>query len=235
MGSALSIARIPPGGIALFDAVGTLLHPEPAVAEAYERVGREFGSRLTRPEIDARFRAVFTAEKNADLRDNAGRTDEPRERERWRAIVGAVFDDVPQARHDALFESLWRHFALTENWRTFDDVGPTLKRLAAAGHSLAIASNFDSRLVPIAAALVPEIPRERVFVSSLVGYRKPAGDFFRACERLLIEQDVATGSLTLIGDDVDEDFHGAAAAGWNAILLDRDGRHANAIRSLSEL
>jgi len=218
------MARITPDGIIVFDAVGTLLRPEPTVAEAYAAAGRNFGSQLTRVEIDVRFRAVFAAEKQADLRDNAGRTDEPRERERWRAIVDAVFDDVPPTRHAALFESLWDHFARPANWRTFDDVGPTLSRLIAAGHTLAIASNFDSRLVPIAAALVPEISGERVFVSSLVGFRKPAADFFRACEIRLAEQGFATDRLTLIGDDVDEDFHGATAAGWNAILLDRDGR-----------
>lgn len=229
------MARITPGGIILFDAVGTVLRPEPAVAEAYAAAGRDFGSRLKRAEIDARFRTVFAAEKQADLRDNAGRTHEPRERERWRAIVAAVFDDVDAARHDALFDVLWNHFAQPENWRAFDEVGSTLTRLAAAGHTLGIASNFDSRLAPIAAALVPEIPRERVFVSSLVGFRKPAVEFFRACERRLAEQCCVTDSFTLVGDDLDEDFHGAAAAGWNAILLDRDGRHANAIRSLSEL
>lgn len=235
------MARIPPGGIVLFDAVGTLLRPEPTVAEAYESAGREFGSRLTRTEIDARFRTVFAAEKQADLRDNAGRTDEPRERERWRAIVAAVFDDVAVARHDALFAALWDHFARPEHWRTFDDVGPALARLAAAGHTLAVASNFDSRLVPIAAALLPEIRRDRVFVSSLVGFRKPATDFFRSCERRLAAQaaqDLGAASFTLIGDDLDEDFRGAQAAGWNAILLDRAGRRADLaprVASLLEL
>jgi len=215
------MARIPPGGIVLFDAVWTLLRPEPAAA------GQNFGSRLTRAEIKIRFGAVFAAEKEADLRDNAGRTDEPRERERWRAIVGAVFDDVPPTQHAPLFEALWNHFERPESWRTFDDVGPTLTRLADAGHTLAIASNFDSRLVPIVAALVPDIPPQRVFVSSLVGFRKPATDFFRACERRLAEQGFAADSFTLVGDDIDEDFRGAQAAGWNAILLDRENRHSH--------
>lgn len=232
------MARIPPGGIVLFDAVGTLLRPEPAVAEAYAAAGHNFGSRLTRAEIKIRFGAVFAAEKNADLRDNAGRTDEPLERERWRAIVGAVFDDVPAARHDALFTELWHHFARPTSWRTFDDVAPVLTRLTAVGHPLSIGSNFDGRLPAIAASLVPEISPERVFVSSFLGFRKPAAEFFRACKQRLAEQGFATDSITLVGDDIDEDFRGAQAAGWNAILLDRDERHPNEsprICSLSEL
>ncbi|MCE9604244.1 MAG: HAD family hydrolase [Planctomycetia bacterium] len=236
--SGRSRSQLLPDGVVLFDAVGTLLRPEPAVAEAYAAAGARYGSRLSRTDIDAAFRRVFTAEKAADLRDNEGRTDEARERERWRAIVAGVFDDVPAERRDALFEELWNHFAAPSSWRLFDDVRPMLKRLIAAGRSVAIASNFDRRLTPIVATLLPEIPLERVFVSSLVGYRKPATGFFRASERKLVELGITTKSCTLIGDDIDEDFHGAQAANWQAMLLDRDDRYPGLtprIRSLDEL
>lgn len=224
-----------PGGIVVFDAVGTLLRPEPAVAEAYAAAGCEFGSGLTRTEIDARFRKVFADEKQADLRDNAGRTDEPRERERWRAVVAAVFDDVALERHDALFERLWHHFAQCSSWRAYEDVGPALQRLIAAGCALAIGSNFDRRLLAIAAALVPEIPPQRVIASSLIGARKPAAEFFRACERQFAAEGLAWERITLVGDDLDEDFRGATQAGWNAILLDRDDRHVEVRPRLTTL
>jgi putative hydrolase of the HAD superfamily len=217
--------NLDPGGVVLFDAVGTLLRPEPSVAEAYAAAGRRFGSRLAAAEIKAAFGRIFAAEKAADLRDHAGRTDEPRERERWRSIIAGVFHDVPVTDHDALFEDLWSHFARPESWQLFDDVAAALTHLAAAGRPVAIASNFDSRLFGIAAALLPEIPPERVFVSSLLGYRKPAADFFRACERRLAELGFSGDSLTLIGDDPLEDFAGARAAGWTAVLLDRDDEH----------
>jgi len=230
--------RLPPGGVVVFDAVGTLLRPEPAVADAYAASGRRFGSQLTRIEIDAAFRSVFAAEKESDLRAHDGRTDEPRERDRWRMVVAGVFTDVPPTKHDALFDDLWHHFAAPSSWRTFDDTRPTLARLVAAGHSIAIASNFDSRLLTIAAQLLPEVPPARVFVSSLVGRRKPSAGFFRACETKLRELGLDATSPTLIGDDLNEDYCGARDAGWNAVLLDRDDRHpeiASRIRSLNEL
>ena len=41
----------------LFDAVGTLIYPDPPVAEAYRSIGRRFGSRLSVEQIAARFPA----------------------------------------------------------------------------------------------------------------------------------------------------------------------------------
>ena len=77
----------------VFDAVGTLLTPEPSAAEVYAEVGRRFGSRLDLPAIRARFRAAFAQE---DERDRAAswRTDPAREERRWRAIVAHTLPDV---------------------------------------------------------------------------------------------------------------------------------------------
>lgn len=43
----------------LFDAVGTLMRPEPAVAQVYREIGARFGSRLSVEEIAARFEDAF--------------------------------------------------------------------------------------------------------------------------------------------------------------------------------
>src|SRR5207302_1039003 len=42
-----------------FDAVGTLIHPEPPAGAVYAEVGRRHGSRLTAAEIARRFAAAF--------------------------------------------------------------------------------------------------------------------------------------------------------------------------------
>src|SRR5262249_58022794 len=74
-------------------AVGTLIHPEPAAAAVYAEPGRRFGSRLDDAAVAARFAAAFRAEEDAD-RATGLRTDEDRERRRWRRIVARVLDDV---------------------------------------------------------------------------------------------------------------------------------------------
>src|SRR5262245_26821640 len=103
----------------LFDAVGTLIYPDPSPAEAYERHGRKFASRLTVDEIANRFREAFKAQEAIDLQDSAGRTSEERERCRWQAIVRETFVDVADTA--ALFEALWNHFAQPSSWRALDD------------------------------------------------------------------------------------------------------------------
>ena len=45
----------------VFDAVGTVIHPDPPAAEVYVEVGRRFGSRLGMADIVGRFAAAFRA------------------------------------------------------------------------------------------------------------------------------------------------------------------------------
>src|SRR5437660_2707613 len=53
-------ARIPPVVRAVFfDAVGTLLHPEPPAGAVYAVLGRRFGSRLDPGAVAGRFRTAF--------------------------------------------------------------------------------------------------------------------------------------------------------------------------------
>src|SRR5438132_12667033 len=100
----------------MFDAVGTLIYPDPPVARVYHRVARRFGSRLSEDEIGERFRQVLAAEQAWGMP-----TSEANERERWRRIVGAVIDDVP-ASGDVVFQRLWWRFSQPKSWRLFRDV-----------------------------------------------------------------------------------------------------------------
>src|SRR5436309_68347 len=50
-----------------FDAVGTLIHPEPSPAAAYAEVARRHGCALTAEEVRPRFAAAFAREEAADL------------------------------------------------------------------------------------------------------------------------------------------------------------------------
>jgi putative hydrolase of the HAD superfamily len=211
--------------VVLFDAVGTLIRPDPPVAAAYEAAGRRHGSVLARDEIDARFRRSFAVQEQVDDAAHGYRTDEARERSRWRRIVAEVFADVSAGDEpgERLFAELWDHFARPDSWRLFDDAAATVRRLSAAGIVVGVASNFDARLPRVIAALLPEIPGELVFASSMVGWKKPSPRFFRACESKLGR---TAGEMTLIGDDLVNDFEAAAAAGWRSVLVDRDGERS---------
>lgn len=217
----------------VFDAVGTLLRPEPAVGVAYAQTARRFGSTRDTVEVQARFRTAWQAEETRD-RDMGGlstgdtgglrsgdtgglRTDEARERLRWQSIVAQVFPEI--TRQDELFAVLWNHFADPGSWRLFDDVAETWRELERRGLLLAIASNFDERLPRICASLEPLAGCRHVFVSSAVGYRKPAVEFYR---RVAAALDLPAESILMVGDDRENDVVAARQSGWTALLIARD-------------
>jgi putative hydrolase of the HAD superfamily len=183
----------------LFDAVGTLIYPAPSVAEVYAALGQQFGSRLSAAEIRPRFAVAFGREAPTFT------TSEPGERRRWQQIVAEVFDDVTG---DALFESLWHHFASGQHWRLFDDVSDTWQELEGRGFQPGIASNFDGRLRTVIQSLAPLDSCQSLFISAELGYAKPDPRFFAAIERHLQAE---PRELLLVGDDPVRDVRAARA------------------------
>jgi putative hydrolase of the HAD superfamily len=222
-----------PVQVVVFDAVGTLIYPDPDVAVAYASAARRHGSVRTEREIGERFRAVF---REVETRDRAGdlRTSEENEVARWQVIVRRVLDDLPDP--SACFAELWDHFARPQAWRTYPEAPDVLANLESRGIRMMLASNFDGRLVRIARELEPLRPFRDVLVSSQLGFRKPHAQFFQA---IIARAAVEPSEILYVGDDPHNDVSGARAAGLRALLIDRkrsgaDGRIAS-LRKLLEL
>ena len=204
-------------GIVL-DAVGTLIEPEPSVAEVYLTAARRQGIVLRAEDVHARFGRHFRDDE-ADESLGPMVTSEPLERRRWRRIVGQVLPEVPDL--DRVFDELWDHFGRAQAWRCFADAGPVVATLKSAGFRLAVASNFDGRLRRVVAGL-PELAAlsSGLVISSEVGYRKPHPRFYQAvCEAL----GLAADRLLFVGDDSENDALGPTRAGLRGVLLDRRG------------
>ena len=221
----------------VFDAVGTLIHPEPSVAVAYQMIGAQHGSSLTVAEASERFRRAFRRSEteffpNRPQSDSVWLSSDAIELARWRWIVEEVLPDVDNL--DQCFEELWNHFAHPASWSCFDEVGTILNALTDAGFRLAIATNFDSRLHSVCAGHPALNSIERRFVSSEIGYRKPAPQFYAS---LIQECGVAPNQILMIGDNFAHDVAGPLASDMAAILLDRGLTRElpDAIRSLLQL
>ena len=216
----------------LLDVVGTVLDPEPSVADAYARAGHQFGSRLQPDQIEPRFHGAFKRQEHVDRDRHDGRTDDRRERDRWRAIVHDVFDDVDD--REGLFETLWDHFAQSNHWRVFDDVPEAIESLVSRGLIVGLASNFDARLHQILRDHKARVPLDHVFVSSELGHRKPSPGFFVKIQEAM---SLEAHELMLVGDSLQNDLQAASSAGWRASLLNRraDSNGPNQITSLSEV
>jgi putative hydrolase of the HAD superfamily len=201
----------------LFDAVGTLIHPDPPAAVAYAEVGRRQGSCLEPAEVARRFGAAFAREEALDVASGL-RTDEERERERWRRIVAEVLEDARDPA--ACFAELYRHFALPQSWRVAADAAAVLGELARRGYTLGMASNYDQRLRSVVEGL-PELQAlQHLVISAEVGWRKPAPQFFAAAAARLV---LKPNDILYIGDDLVNDLEGARAAGSAALLFDPGG------------
>ena len=101
-------AFVPDPWAIFFDAVGTLLFPEPSAIEVYRAAAARRGLLLSSDEIRSRFIAAYQAEEATDQSAN-WITSEPREEMRWRRIVGTTLKGV--ADPDACFRKLSEHFA----------------------------------------------------------------------------------------------------------------------------
>jgi putative hydrolase of the HAD superfamily len=200
-------------GVVVFDVVGTLVEPSPSVAMAYQRAAARHGLTVDVPLIQQRFKAAWRRQEAIDAAATpAFATSRDREAERWRAIVEDVFVGADAA--GAIFTDLWDHFGRVEAWQPLVHGRDLLRSAIDAGATVALASNFDERLLAIAERLEPLSWVPHVFASSEIGWRKPAPEFFRWVEQRLGCQ---PGEVLLVGDDPALDLAAARRAGWRAL------------------
>ena len=205
----------PPEGVdvVVFDVVGTLVEPSPSVAVAYQQAALRHGLTVDVSTIQQRVKAAWRRQEAIDaVAVPAFATSRGREAERWQAIVDDVFEGAAPAA--AIFADLWEHFGRVEAWQPLAH-GRDLVRLAIdAGVTVALASNFDERLLAIAERLEPLSWVPHVFASSEIGWRKPAPEFFRWIERRL---GCGPAAVLLVGDDPELDVAAARRAGWRSL------------------
>lgn len=210
----------------LFDAVGTLIYPNPPAAEAYFAVGRRHGSSLSVTEIRERLPAAIRAADRPAGATSLDRepTSHAAERRRWQQVVATVFDDTEHG--GPLFDELWQHFANSDHWSVFDDTAETWCQLQKAGLTVGIASNFDDRLLNVCRGLKPLRQCRNIFYSAAIGFPKPSREFFARVQQQL---NLAADEILLVGDDELNDHRGARAAGWHSVLIDRKTMSRTAI------
>ena len=218
---------------ALFDAVGTLIHLREPVGDTYARLAREHGIELSAPAIQAAFGRrlrsappmVFPGLDAAQVR--------AAERAWWRALVRGVFTDAGAGEpleFEPCFDRLFDHFARAAAWRCADGAAGLLRTLRRGGRRTGMVSNFDHRLRPLLGELGLAALLEVVVLPADAGAAKPDRRIFAvALERLAVRADEAV----YVGDDAEDDLHGAERAGLRAIDV-RAVSHLNDLAALIE-
>ena len=216
-----SVIGIPPQIKAVFfDVVGTVLFPTPPALTVYAEVARRGGLNLDEKEIRTNFIAAYKAEEIAD-RSAGWIASEEREKNRWRSIVAACLHGV--SNFEFCFRQLFDYFAKPGSWSLNKEFARITTELKGRGIVVGLGSNYDSRLWPVIDGF-PELSllRERTVISSLVGFRKPAAEFF---QKLIGMAACNPREVLFVGDDLENDYRGAIEAGLEARLLDPSNRH----------
>jgi putative hydrolase of the HAD superfamily len=212
----------------LLDALGTLVELQPP-APRLRRLLRESGVEVSEEQAAAGFAAEIAYYLDHHLEgSDPERLERLRDRcaeEMRRALEVPGLDHATARR--AMLGSL--------EFIAYPDVLPALGELRGRGVALVVASNWDCSLPEwLRPAGILELV-DGVVTSAEVGAPKPSPRVF---ERALGVAGVEAGEALHVGDDVDNDLGGAAAAGVRGVLLRRDGGPppgVEAIRSLREL
>ncbi len=212
----------------LLDALGTLVELQPP-AQRLQRLLRESGIEVTEEQAARGFAAEIAYYLDHHLEgSDRERLERLRDRcaEEMRRALG-----VPELDHAAARRAMLGALEFTP----YADVLPALGELRERGLSLVIASNWDCSqpdwLRPTGIlALV-----DGVVTSAEVGAGKPDPRVF---ERALQVAGAEPAEALHVGDKVDNDVEGAAAAGVRGVLVQREGEPppgVEAIASLREL
>jgi putative hydrolase of the HAD superfamily len=212
----------------LLDALGTLVALEPPAPRLRRLLG-ESGFEVTEERAAAGFAAeiAYYLDHHLDGSDPE-RLERLRDRcaEEMRSGLDIPGLDHPTARR-AMLGSL--------EFTAYPDVLPALSELRDDGLRLVVASNWDCSLPAwLKPAGVLELV-DGVVTSAEVGAAKPSPRVF---ERALSLAGVEPAHALHVGDKLDNDVEGAAAAGVRGVLLQREGApppDVEAIGSLGEL
>ena len=190
------------------DVGGTLIRPHPSVGAVYAEVAKTFGIQVDAQKLDQQFRVAWKnrGDFGYALKD-------------WERVVEQSFEpQISPPLPDGMFAKIYETFARARSWKIYDDVLPALKQLKESGIRLSAISNWDERLEPLLEELDLRKWFETVVTSHACGARKPSPAIFQAAAE---QMKLAPREILHVGDEQIEDYQGAMAAGFRAVLLQR--------------
>lgn len=227
----------------LFDAAGTLIYLPRGVGWHYREVAARHGLDLDERRLAAAFGAAFKAAgprvagtANLPIGSSAqpkahtpieppARASRPEDDKLWwravvRRVLAACGAEPGEAVFDEMFEHLYAHFAEPGVWALYPEAAAVLDALRGR-HKLGMVSNFDRRLYKVLDHLGVRECFETIVISSELGVDKPDGRMFAAA---LAALGVEPAETVHAGDDPEQDWRAAEAAGLHVYRVERPAR-----------
>jgi len=220
-----------------FDVGNTLLKPNPSVSEVCRQVLARAGHVRDLSAIDALIPLVDEYYEDRYREDDTFWTDEGQTSEVWVGMYSLLCRRLGiEEQAEALAKEVYDEFGDPGRWQLYEDVVPAFTRLAEAGISIGIISNWDARLGALMSGLGLDGYIDALICSAEVGLHKPDPRIFElACARVGVEP----ADAAHVGDHHYADIIGAEASGMTAVLIDRHGgeppRRGRFVRTLDDL
>jgi len=214
--------------VIFFDLVGTLIRPRQPVGEQYSRLARRYGADVDARAMEAAFHQAMRITPGNTPSGDSLRSTAAAERRWWEELVRGVVRSCGATElerpgvFEAYFGELYEHFTTADAWAPYEDALPALEALATQGIPTGLITNYDTRVYRVLEALGLASRLAYVAIPANAGASKPDRRIFA---HALDAAGIAAADALHVGDSPGDDYHGARAAGMNAVLLDRNGRY----------
>src|SRR5688572_14731059 len=161
--------------IVFFDAGETLVHPHPSFPELFAQIITEAGHPIDADDVATVQQRL--APHLVDLAEDSGvvapSLDPDDSKKFWTFLYRRLLEELALEPDDSLANLLYSKFSDVSSYALFDDVVPSLKAVAEAGHRIGLISNFEGWLDEMLVELEVGDVFEVKIISGLVGIEKP--------------------------------------------------------------
>ncbi len=199
----------------IFDAEGTIVHIRPSVGRIYADVLKNFGKEVEAEEVEQRFRRLWPEIKSR-LKEFSEKTCYEFWRDAFFSTVYPWLEGIPGSK---AFELAYELFGSSKAFTKAPGIEEALVYLRRRGIKTAVLSNWDHRLHAVLKELGLYPYFDCVLAACEIGIGKPQKEaFLLTCDLLRVRPSEAL----MIGNDPEDDYRGAIAAGLSAYLYENE-------------
>jgi putative hydrolase of the HAD superfamily len=223
--------------VVFLDAGETILHPYPSWPELFATTCAQRGFEVAPEEVGPVLYGMLRSWSDvaADAGVNSPSLSDEGSYRFWTFVYRRCLEGLGIG-DPSLPDDLYKVFTDSATYRLYEDALPTIDALRGSGYRVGLISNFEGWLEEMLVELKVGDVFDISVISGLVGVEKPDVRIYElALESAAVQPDAAVH----VGDSVALDVEPAVAAGMQAVLLDRAGRHVDhpgpRVRTLTEL
>ncbi|XP_034839427.1 rhythmically expressed gene 2 protein-like [Maniola hyperantus] len=137
----------------------------------------------------------------------------------WSRVIELTFQGrLPTEKINEISQQLIEDFKTPTCWKVADGGTDLIRLLKKFGIIVGVISNFDPRLHDILTNMKIHSCFDFILTSYEVGVCKPDKKIFE-CAQDYYGNNISSQQCLHIGDDLENDYNGAKAVGWHALLI----------------